>query len=201
MTTGELDEQHARWEAERPSRCFDVARGVTWWTAVDVIEGVGVDVFGAAVRPMLESMYISVRSWPYRNPEALKRLLDGTEDLNSYVVLGVHSAADRLLFGTNDMSDSTLSWGANDLTAFLNLEGKIVLSVGCNSASPALVKAFLDGGAAAYIAPLAPPFAHSCAMFVSLVFYGLTQHLSLTDAVERAGRFHDELAMWRTFLP
>ncbi len=199
MATGELDPQHLRWAGERPSRCFDVAAGTTWWTEVDVVEGIGMANFGVAVRSMLESMYIKVRSWPYRNPTALRSTLDGSQRQAPFLVLGLHSSNDRLLFGTNDPTNLELSWGADELASFLQVNGGVVLNVGCNSAGQPLVDSFLSGGASAYIAPEAPPFAHSGAMFTSLVFFGLTQLLELEEAVERARAVHPELAMWRVF--
>ncbi len=77
-----------------------------------------------------------------------------------------------------------------------HLDGATVMATGCDPGHPALVRAVLDCGAAASVAPDGAPF--GCAGFFVPVFlsYELTGQRSLAEAVQRLGRPDRELGTW-----
>ena len=81
----------------------------------------------------------------------------------------------------------------------LRVPNKVVVAVGCVSGTQEWAEVFFDAGATDYIAPVAAPFAHAAPLFVSLLFYGLTQNRSLPDAIELARGVDSELAVWSHF--
>ena len=93
------------------------------------------------------------------------------------------------------------SYSVDELAAIVRLPGKVIVSVGCASGSPELADVFLSCGASAYIAPLTSPFGHAAPVFVTVLFFALTQGRTLEEAVEVARSVDRELAIWQLFKP
>ena len=91
------------------------------------------------------------------------------------------------------------SYTAEELADIVRLPGKVVLSIGCASGSQEFADVFFSGGASAYIAPVISPFGHAAPVFVTLLFFALTQGRTLEDAVDIARAADPELAIWTLF--
>ena len=61
------------------------------------------------------------------------------------------------------------------------------------------LRACSAAGARSYTAPVESPFAHAAPVFVSLLFFALTQEQTLGDAVGAVTAFDRELARWKFF--
>ena len=191
-------------EFERSSRVLDVGKGFTWWTTADVFSGggAGMPEVTQAIRSSLECMRIGVRHWPIANEGIARSLLSGAEGDAPYVVLAMHGEHGQLLFLPNSpTSQMKTSYSVEELAGIVRLPGKVVVSVGCASGSPELAEVFLSGGASAYVAPVISPFGHAAPVFVTLLFFALTQGRTLEEAVEAARAVDRELAIWRLFTP
>ncbi|PZR97778.1 MAG: hypothetical protein DLM67_07090 [Candidatus Nephthysia bennettiae] len=68
------------------------------------------------------------------------------------------------------------------------LRGRVVIATACDSGSPTFVEAFLDAGAAAYVAPVGAPT--DAIFFLVHLYYGLVWGQTLPGAVQWA-RAHD----------
>ncbi len=93
------------------------------------------------------------------------------------------------------------SYSVDELADIVRLPGKVIVSVGCASGSPELADVFLSSGATAYIAPVTSPFGHAAPVFVTILFFALTQGRTLEEAVEVARSVDRELAIWQLFKP
>ncbi len=76
------------------------------------------------------------------------------------------------------------------------LDGATVIATGCDTGHPVLVRAVLDCGAAAYVAPDGAPFGHAGFFPPVFLVYELTEQRSLAEAVHRLGRHDRELRTW-----
>ena len=201
---GTVDDDVPRSGIERSSRVLDVGKGFTWWTTVDVFAGggAGMSEVVQAIRSSLECMRIGVRHWPIANEGIARGLFSGAEGDAPYVVLAMHGDHGRLLFlPSSPESGMKTSYSVEELAGIVRLRGRVVVSVGCASGSPEFAEVFLSGGASAYIAPVISPFGHAAPVFVTLLFFALTQGRTLEDAVEVARAADRELAIWQLFTP
>lgn len=190
----------ARWLAGlRPSRIREVQAGETSWTTVDVV-----DVesgLGSALRGALETFGIRVERTPVGQGRHLVRALSRRPPA-PHVVLACHGdGGDLVLPGLAPELERHQPFSGRvtpeQLRSFAHLDGATVVATGCDTGHPALVRAVLDCGAAAYVAPDGAPFGYASLFAPVFLFYELTEQRSLAEAVQRL-RAHDrELAMWR----
>jgi hypothetical protein len=189
------------WEALKPSRIDVVAEGAAFWTSVDLVD---VDMWGATIRSSLEGFGIKVNRFPVGRAQHLVNVLSGKEATAPYVLLSLHGERGKLLLpslaeevaATERFNDALTP---EDLHTFVDLPGRVVISLGCETGTLNLARAFLDHGCNAYIGPEGAPFGHASVFVPIFLFYELTEGRSLHEAVERLCRHDQELAMWRLF--
>jgi hypothetical protein len=199
---GEMDEDDYL-ASLRPSRIRQVQAGAVSWAEVDIIDIESGD--GDAVRAGLECFGIRTR----RTHVGQSRHL--------IAALSEKTGADFLLLLCHgDDGGIVLPELAEDveryqpfhrritpanLRDFARLDHKVVMATGCDTGHPGLAQAFLDCGAAAYIAPIGAPFGYASYFAPILLFYELTQRRSLDEAVARLRAHDTELSMWRLYRP
>ena len=92
---------------------------------------------------------------------------------------------------------------SKDIRRLVNLKGRTVIAMGCNTGRQSLARAFLDAGCRAYIAPTRPIDQNSTTMFVCAFFHCLLaeppDRLCDRDAVERARRIDSQTASYRLY--
>ncbi len=76
------------------------------------------------------------------------------------------------------------------LRSFARFDGATVVATGCDTGHPALVRAVLDCGAVACVAPDGAPFGYASFSAPVFLFHELTEQRSLAEAVQRL-RQHD----------
>ncbi|QBD83463.1 hypothetical protein EPA93_13410 [Ktedonosporobacter rubrisoli] len=179
----------------------EFAKGASYWTSVDLLDG---DLWGGTIRVALEGFGIKVNRFPVGRAQHAINVLSGEEATAPYVLLAMHGDYDQLLLPAlaPEIEATERFHGAltpQDLHSFVDLPGRIVISLGCETGTPNLARAFLDHGCIAYIGPEGAPFGYA-SMFVPIfLFYELTEGRSLAEAVERLRKHDQELAMWRIF--
>jgi hypothetical protein len=87
----------------------------------------------------------------------------------------------------------------HDLHTFVDLPGRVVISLACETGTPQFAQAFLEHGASAYLGPEGAPFGYASLFVPIFLFCELTEGRSLEEAVERLRRHAEELSMWRLF--
>lgn len=89
---------------------------------------------------------------------------------------------------------------AKDVKKFANLEGKHIISLGCETVEPVLANSFLKAGAEIFIAPTGAPYGNSAFVFGVHVAYQLAQNKkSLKDAFTTAQSFDTQSEMFKLF--
>lgn len=149
------------------------------------------------LRGVLERFGVRVNLFPIGRPRHLVDVLSGETARAPHLVLSCHGDERGILVDElapeiargepfTDVLTPPL------LSTLADLRGRIVISSGCCTGSPAMARAFLRAEAAAYVAPDGYPSAKAALMFLTHLYYGLLeQGLVLPDAVERA-RGHDD---------
>jgi hypothetical protein len=178
-----------------------VAEGASSWTSVDLLD---VDMWGVTIRSSLEGFGIKVNRFPVGRGQHIVNVLSGEEATAPYVLLSLHGERDKLLLpplaeevaATERFNDALTP---EDLHTFVNLPGRVVISLGCETGTLNLARAFLDHGCTAYIGPEGQPYGHASLFVPIFLFYELTEGRTLEEAVERLRRHDQELAMWRLF--
>jgi hypothetical protein len=85
-----------------------------------------------------------------------------------------------------------------EITRYAQFDQQVVVSTGCMSGTDPFAEAYLETGAAAYVAPRGYPEASSAFFFTTQLFYGLlVRELTLAEAMswcrktdEECARFH-----------
>jgi len=191
----------AYWQTLRPSLILSVAKGASYWTSVDLLDG---DVWGAPIRTALEGFGIKVNRFPVGRGQHVLNVLSGEEATAPYVLLAMHGDQDQLLLpplaeeiaATERFLDALTP---QDLHSFVDLPGRVVISLGCETGTPNFAHAFLDHGCTAYLGPQGAPFGYASLFVPIFLFYELREGRSLEEAVERLHRHDQELAMWCLF--
>lgn len=191
----------AYWQTLRPSQILRVAQGASYWTSVDLLDG---DQWGAAIRTALEGFGIKVNRFPVGRGQHVLNVLSGEEATAPYVLLAMHGEQDHLLLPplAEEIAASERFLDAltpHDLHTFVDLPGRVVISLACETGTPQFAQAFLEHGASAYLGPAGAPFGYASLFVPLFLFYELTEGRSLEEAVERLHRHDQELAMWRLF--
>ncbi len=189
------------WQTVRPSMIRTVAKGASYWTSIDLLDA---DGWGATIRSSLEGFGIKVNRFPVGRGQHVVNVLSGEEASAPYVILAMHGDHDKLLLPSlaEEIAATESFNGAltpEDLSTFVDLPGRVVMSLGCETGTSNLARAFLDHGCAAYIGPEGAPFGYASMFVPMFLFYELTERRSLDEAVERLRRHDQELAMWRLF--
>lgn len=202
-----VDERVTREEREwlatlRPSMIREVMAGRLGWTEVDVL-----DLQDGLTRPLrdaLEVFGVRVNYLRVGQPRHFVAALDGSRPIAPYVIVSCHGDEGRILL--EEVADELAAFqpfngavGPDLVRAHVRLPGSTVIATGCDTGAPALAEAFLDAGAGAYVAPDGAPFGYASVFAPLFLFYELTEHRGLDEAVAHL-RAHDaELALWRLY--
>jgi hypothetical protein len=179
------------------SRFREVAEGASSWERVDIVGGDGQP---ARIRTLLEEMLVDVRSFPVGQPRHLVNVLGRGLATAPYLVLALHGDDGGLIVPGEPLAGQRQEgrFGPDDVRQFADLEGRNVLSLGCETGTEELGRAFLDAGALAYAAPQGWPFVQTSTLFAILVFRELAlRRGTFSEAVGRAAQYDDETALWQ----
>lgn len=154
------------------------------------------------LRAILESLGAAVLLHLPGTPVDVLKCLGQGETAPEYVILSGHGDETGFVLGqfVEEIDTSALVKGSLPPVNLMNrikLPGKVVLSTACLTGNEAFARAFLSGGARAYIAPAEYPEGAAIPLFVHGFFYYLLQkQVSLEEAVKLGSNFDgDELAM------
>ncbi len=190
----------AQWLAGlRPSRIREVQAGATSWTTVHVVDVESGS--GEALRAALETFGIGVERTRVGQGRHLVSALS-RESPAPFVVLACHGdegdvVLPELAPELERHQPFSRRVTPEQLRSFARLDGATVIATGCDTGHPDLVRAVLDCGAAAYVAPDGAPFGYAGFFAPVFLFYELTEQRTLAEAVQRLRRHDRELATWR----
>ncbi|MDQ3610820.1 MAG: hypothetical protein M4D85_04270 [Actinomycetota bacterium] len=194
------------WESVRPSMVRRFAQGAAYWTSVDLVE-TGNVAQAHALRAALEIMHVKVNLFQIGTPQHLVNILGGAEATAPFVVLSGMYAEDGTIPLPDlapEITDFQPFHGrltADQLRGVLDLPGRTVIALWGDMGQPAIAQAFLDAGCQNYVGPVGCPFPHTSLMFLTGLFYEMTQQRSFVDAVRKMQAFDDELGFWRLHQP
>ncbi|MFJ9821545.1 hypothetical protein ACIRU3_41140 [Streptomyces sp. NPDC101151] len=197
-----LDDE-TRWLAtQRPSRVREVQAGHLAWTEVDVID-IG-DGLARPLRDGLEVFGVQVNYLRIGQPRHLLAALDGSRPIAPYVIVCCHGDEGRILMP--ELAEELARYqpfngpvGPDLVRRHFSLPGTVTLVTGCDTGEAALAEAFLDAGAALYIAPTGAPFGYASVFAPWFFFYELTEQRTPQEAVARLRAHDNELAMWQLY--
>jgi hypothetical protein len=205
MTTHNQTGDFSFMEQLRPSMIRKLAQGQSSWTSVDMLV-CDTGFQGYAMRAGLEQLGIKVNFFPVGLAQHLVNVLSGAEATAPYVIIDTHGDEGDLLlpelapeYAATQRFNGRLT--AGDLATFVNLPGRVVISLGCDTGDEALARVFLDHGCIAYIGPQGAPFGYSSYFFPVFLFYELTHNpgRSLADALAHVCAHDNELGMFRLY--
>ncbi|NLH70436.1 MAG: hypothetical protein GX454_09695 [Brooklawnia sp.] len=186
-----------------PSRIREVQAGALSWATVDIIDIESGD--GEAVRAGLERFGLSTRRTQVGQARHLVTALAGHSTAEFLLLLCHGDEGDLVLPELAAALEQYQPFHGRvtpeDLRGFARLEGQTVIATGCETGHPELAQAFLDCGAAAYVAPTGAPFGYASYFAPISLFYDLTEQRSLDEAITHLNQHDDELSMWRLFRP
>jgi hypothetical protein len=193
-------EDEAEWLTTlRPSRIREVQAGALGWTQVHLVDVESGS--GSVLRDMLEAFGIRVHRSLVGQARHLVAALDDAVGA-PYVVLACHGDEGSIVLP--ELAPEVERWqpyhrrlAPEDLRAVARFDGSVVIATGCETGDPALVRAVLDCGASAYVAPTGAPFGYASVFAPALLFYELTEGRTLEQAVARLRAHDDELDMWQ----
>lgn len=157
------------------------------------------------IRSVLESLGAVVLLHLIGTPEDFLLTLEHTRQDPKFVVICGHGDANGLVFGdyANEVDTSPLIDGSLPATAIAAracLPEAVVLSTACLSGNRRFGQAFLDAGAAAYVAPADYPDGADIALFVHLFFHAVIQRKQrVEDAFNRLHDFDPVFEMLRLY--
>lgn len=170
-------------------------------TAVSII-AIGDTGEALLLRAVLESLGASVRLHLPGTPEDILVCLKQPDNPPPYLIISGHGDENGLVVGefNPDVTRMKLLDGSMPAEAFLgtvDLRDTVVFSTACCTGSGAFAKAFIEGGAKAYVASAGYPDGAATPLFVHLLFYELLVRKSpLEEALRLASLLDsdDELA-------
>lgn len=191
------------WQTVRPSMVRTVQQGASYWTSVDLVE-MGDPSFGQALRGALETMRIRVNLFPIGTPQHLLNVLGGAEGNAPFLVLsGMYAEDDgsiplpELAEPIAELQPFNGSLTVEQLRTVLDVPGRTVIALWGDMGRDDIAAAFREAGCNAYIGPVGCPFQHSALLFLTGLFYELTQQRDLQTAVAKLVAIDGELGMYR----
>lgn len=190
----------AAWLATlRPSRIREVQAGATSWTTVDLIDVES--SHGIVLRAALETFGVRINRFPVGQGRLFVDALS-ERSCAPFIVLACHG--DEGCIVLPELAPELERYQSfqrricpDDLRTFAHFDGATVIATGCDTGHSALVRAVLDCGANAFVAPSGGPFGYASFFAPVFLFYELTEQRSLTEAVDRLHDHDRELGMWR----
>lgn len=193
------------WQTVRPSMVRTVQQGASYWTSVDLVE-MGDVSFAQALRGALEAMNIRVNLFTIGTPQHLVNVLGGAEATAPYLVLSGMYAEDDGTIPLPDLAEEIAalqpfngSLTIDQLRTFLDVPGRTVISLWGDMGRDDIASAFHDAGCNTYVGPTGCPFRHSALLFLTGIFYELTQQRPLDQAIAKLARIDSELGMYRLY--
>ncbi len=187
----------------RPSRIREVQAGAPSWAQVDIVDIESGD--GDAVRTGLERFGIRTRRTHVGQARHLLAALTEHSDAE-YLLMLCHGDEGAIVLP--ELAEEVEQYQPfhgritpDDLRGFARLDGRVVIATGCETGHSDLAQAFLDAGAAAYIAPTGAPFGYASYFAPISLFYDLAERRSLDDAVTHLQEHDTELSMWQIYRP
>jgi hypothetical protein len=148
------------------------------------------------VRALLESLGAVVTLHLPGTPEDILLVLGQGETAPPYLVLCGHGDEEGFVLGEYAPEIDTAALIGTSLPAAVVartcLPGRVVVSTACTTGYAAFQRAFLGGGAAAYIAPDGYPAGASTLLFVHLLFHELLVRGADLEPAWRHAAGHDE---------
>lgn len=157
------------------------------------------------LRAILESMNAVVLTHVIGTPNDFLMVMNQSTTAPRYLLISAHGGDHGLVFGdyANFIDTSALKNGslpAKALTGAVQLPGTIVISTACNSARPEFAKAFLSGGARAYIAP-GWPDGDDVPLVIHMLFHRLLKAKNeLVDAWRHTTEHLESASEFKLFL-
>ncbi|MBN3786992.1 hypothetical protein [Burkholderia sp. Ac-20353] len=154
------------------------------------------------IRAVLESLGASVSLHLPGTPQDLLLVLGDTTTNSQYLIISGHGNQDGFVMGEYDegIDVSLLTNGSlppDALAGNMRLQGRVVVSTACETGTSAFGRAFVDGGASAYIAPRGLPDGADAALFVHRLFHMvLARRMSIRDALRKARTYDDASEMF-----
>src|SRR5579884_315075 len=145
-----------------------------------------------ALRAVAESYRCDTRLVPVGCPAHLVEVLAGAASTAEILILAAHGDERGFLLPELAPQIAAEQPFNGALTPQLvrrhaRLPGRLVISVGCYTGSPAMAGAFLSRGARAYIGPRSAPNGEAAVAFVAALLYAhLVRELALPAAVDNA---------------
>jgi hypothetical protein len=141
-----------------------------------------------AIRGILESFGLEVRSHFVGNVKNLLPLLDGTENLHEILILSCHGdERGMILPELSEELEKVMPYHeiltSKDCTEFLKLQNQIVINTGCCLGNEKFANSFIQQGTKAYIGPETYVEGNTATFFViSLLYFHFCKNLSLQEA-------------------
>lgn len=157
------------------------------------------------VRAILESLGAAVTLHLIGTPEDFLRVVGQGAAAPRYMVICGHGDENGLVFGEygDGVVVSVLDNGSmppDVIANRANLPDKVVVSTACKTGARPFGRAFLNGGATAYIAPDGYPDGADVGLFVHLLFHQiLRQHVSPSVALRNVQRCDSGFGMFVLF--
>lgn len=170
-------------------------------TPVAIVD-LGATAEALLARAMLESLGAAVMLHQPGTPEDFLLVLGQSEAARRYLVLCGHGDEDGLILGdyAPGIDTSALAGGRMapaTIAARAHMPGRIVVSTACMTGTDAWGKAFLAGGACAYVAPDGYPEGADVPLFLHHLFHQLLAH---NASIETAWRHAASDAAGRLFV-
>lgn len=170
---------------------------MTSWASVLLVD---IDGGGAALREALEQFDVRVERVRIGQARHLVSALSNIRSAN-FVVLSCHGQGGNILIPElapelESQQPFHQMLTPEALCSFARLDGALVISTGCETASPAMAQAMLSCGATGYLAPTGQPHGYAAFFVLVHLFYELTQGRPARQAVTRLREHDPDLAMW-----
>ncbi len=122
-------------------------------------------------------------------------ILRGNIPTFRHVILSCHGDENGFVIPSQN------SLSAAELAHDVNLAGKRIVSLGCETGTEALARAFLRGGCEAYVAPTDGVEANAAMLFAIHLFYFLGERMPMGDAVEESRKHDSQCSRFKLWSP
>jgi len=159
------------------------------------------------LRPYLESLGCRVTVYRIGRPNDVVAVMSGAGRYAEieHLLIDCHGGESGILMpelapGVAEDGEPTAPWGPAQVRKFCRLSGASVLANGCLTGTPEMGAAFIEAGAAVYLAPAGYPHGRE-GLALQLRFYYELLHrgLGLPDAFSAAARSLRALDLYRIY--
>ncbi|PJE63128.1 hypothetical protein COU88_01200 [Candidatus Roizmanbacteria bacterium CG10_big_fil_rev_8_21_14_0_10_39_6] len=154
------------------------------------------DLEAQSLRLAFERFWFNVNMHFIGSRKQLLEILKGNIKTEDLIFIACHGDEKEGIYTCPE--EKPLS--TEDVKEYANLEGKNIISLGCETGNQELGDSFLGAGVQSYIAPSGSPFGNSAFLFGVHIAYQLAQNKkSLKDAFETARSYDKESQMFKLF--